>query len=157
MTLVLAAALALLLFVVLPYVRRKRSEAPAHEEAPALDRWIRDALEVELAEGVLGLRSSTPAERKKLRDTLDHEPDADVVTEIERKVKSVEVEYVRYAHETEVEVTLRVRYERGEAGTARHRFALTDIPKAILADFETKKSTRVYRSWPFPWQRVHAL
>jgi hypothetical protein len=126
----------------------------ARESTPALDAWIADALEVELAEGALGMRASTPEERRKLAKSLRGEPDPDVVSRIEDKVKAVELEYVKYAHESEVEVTLRVRYEDGNAGTATKRLAATDIPVAIRADFDKRGGTRVFRTWVFPWARV---
>src|SRR3954469_214247 len=113
-----AVALALIAF----YIVRSRSKKGggaevARESTPALDAWIADALEVELAEGALGMRASTPEERRKLAKSLRGEPDPDVVSQIEDKVKTVELEYVKYSHESEAEVTLRVRYSDGNAGT----------------------------------------
>jgi hypothetical protein len=129
----------------------------ARESTPALDRWIADALEVELAEGALGMRSSTPEERRKLGQSLRGEPDPDVVSRVEDKVKAIELEFVKYAHDSEAEVTLRVRYEDGNAGTATKRLAWTDIPDAVRADFDRRGGTRVFRTWVFPWARVRAL
>ena len=129
----------------------------ARESTPALDAWIADALEVELAEGALGMRSSTPDERRKLAKSLRGEPDPDVVSRVEDKVKAVELEFVKYAHDAEAEVTLRVRYEDGNAGTASKRLPWTDVPEAIRSDFDRRGGTRVFRTWVFPWARVHAL
>jgi hypothetical protein len=152
-----AVALALIAFYIVRS-RQKRGGADAlRESTPALDAWIADALEVELAEGALGMRASTPEERRKLAKSLRGEPDPDVVSQIEDKVKTVELEYVKYSHESEAEVTLRVRYSDGNAGTATKRLAWTDIPIAIRADFDSRGGTRVFRTWIFPWQRVSAL
>lgn len=139
---------------------RRKSGADAElarESTPALDRWIADALEVELAEAALGMRSSTPEERRKLAQSLRGEPDPDVVSRVEDKVKAVELEFVKYAHDSEAEVTLRVRYEDGNAGTASKRLPWTDVPEGIRADFERRGGTRVFRTWAFPWSRMHAL
>jgi hypothetical protein len=138
---------------------RKNSGSPevARESTPALDTWIADALEVELAEGALGMRASTPEERRKLAKSLRGEPDPDVVSRVEDKVKAVELEFVKYAHDNEAEVTLRVRYEDGNAGTATKRLAWTDIPEAVRTDFDRRGGTRVFRTWVFPWARVRAL
>ena len=103
------------------------------------------------------MRASTPEERRKLAKTLRGEPDPDVVSRIEDKVKTVELEYVKYTHESEAEVTLRVRYTDGNAGTATRRLAWTDVPVAIRADFDLRGATRVFRTWIFPWARVRAL
>ncbi len=155
------AAFAALLGTLLAFLLYKRSKASslevARETTLALDRFVREALEHELAEPVLGIRGSTPDERKKLTRTLADEPDADVVGKIEELVRAVELEFVRYAHEGEVETTVRVRYEDGRTGTSTRRLPLTDIPAAVRADFDAKGSTRVFRSWAFPWQRVRAL
>ncbi|MBX3203049.1 MAG: hypothetical protein KF894_33300 [Labilithrix sp.] len=150
---VLGALLALLL-----YKKRSRGTAEvARETTPALDRFLHEALEDELAEGVLGVRGSTPEERRKLTRTLEGEPDVEVVGRIEELVRNVELEFVRYAHDADVEATVRVRYEDGKVGTATKRLALGDVPEGVRADFASKGGTRVFRSWAFPWQRVRAL
>jgi hypothetical protein len=155
LALALAAVLALTWF----FVRSRKRTNPevARESTPALDAWIADALEVELAEGALGMRASTPEERKKLARSLRGDPDPDVVSTVEDKVKSVELEFVRYAHEKDAEVTVRVRYEDGNAGTATKRLPWDDLPEAIRADFDRRGGTRLFRTWVFPWARVRAL
>lgn len=138
--------------------RRKSGDAEvARDSTPALDAWIAEALEVELAEGALGMRASTPEERRKLARSLRGEPDPEVVSSVEDKVKAVELEYVKYAHEGDAEVTLRVRYEDGNAGTASKRLPWSDVPDAIRSDFDRRGGTRVFRTWTFPWARAHAL
>src|SRR5687768_11167305 len=94
--------------------RRKGGNADvARESTPALDAWIAEALEIELAEGALGMRASTPEERRTLAKSLHGDPDPEVVSLVEDKVKTVELEFMKYAHEADAEVTLRVRYEDG--------------------------------------------
>jgi hypothetical protein len=153
---VLLAVLALVYFFVKSKHKTGAAEV-ARESTPALDAWIADALEVELAEGALGMKASTPEERRKLARSLRGEPDPDVVSRVEEKVRTVELEFVRYAHEPDAEVTLRVRYEDGNAGTAGKRLALADLPEAVRSDFERRGATRVFRTWVFPWARAHAL
>lgn len=155
LALVLALAIAGYYFM---HARKKSGDAEvARESTPALDAWIADALEVELAEGALGMRASTPEERRKLGKSLRGEPDPDVVARVEEKVKTVELEFVKYTHDADAEVTLRVRYEDGNAGTATKRLPWTDVPAAVRADFERRGGTRVFRTWIFPWARVVAL
>src|SRR4029079_8494737 len=123
------------------FMRSRRNGADAEvarESTAALDTWIADALEVELAEGALGMRASTPEERRKLAKSLRGDPDPDVVSRVEDKVKAVELEFVKYAHDAEAEVTLRVRYEDGNAGTATKRLAWADVPVGIRADFDPR-------------------
>ncbi len=155
---VVAVAIALAAFLFMRSRADKGGSAEvARESTPALDAWIAEALEVELAEGALGLRASTPEERRKLSKSLRGEPDPDVVSRVEAKVKAVELEFVKYAHDTEAEVTLRVRYEDGNAGTASKRLAWSDVPEAIRSDFDRRGGTRVFRTWVFPWARASAL
>lgn len=152
----LAALGALLAFFL--YTRSKKGSGEvARDTTPVLDAWLREALELELAEGALGMHGSTPEERRKLARTLADEPDADIVGRIEETVRAVELEFVRYAHEADVEATVRVRYEDGRTGTSTRRLGPEGVPEAVRADFEKKGATRVFRTWAFPWQRVHAL
>jgi hypothetical protein len=158
MTLVLVAVLATVAVAFLVFRKRKGGHAVAHETTPALDKWIAEALELELAEGALDLGGhTTPDERKRLAATLKGEPDAEVVSKIEDKVKTVELEFVRYAHEKDAEVAVRVRYENGKSGTSTRRMPWTDVPEAVRAEFDKNAGTRVFRTWHFPWQRVSSL
>jgi hypothetical protein len=145
------------LVVVLLWKERSRRKDVVRETTPELDAWLCEALEHELAERVLAIRGSTPEERRKLATTLADEPDADVVAKIEEIVSAVDLEFVRYAHESDVEATVRVRYEDGAHGSSTRRIALGDVPADVRVDFEKKGTTRVFRSWTFPWQRARAL
>jgi hypothetical protein len=157
MMLAVAAALGALLAFLLFTRSRKSSGEAVRDTTPALESWVREALEHELADGLLGVRGSTTEERKKLSRTLGNEPDADLVGKIEETVKAVELEFVRYAHEADVETTVRVRYEDGKTGSTSRRLPLADVPVAVRADFDSKGSTRVFRTWSFPWQRIRVL
>jgi hypothetical protein len=151
---VLAVAVALF-FVV--RARKRRAPAAAHDSTPAIDAWIADALEVELAEGVLGLKGASADERRPLARSLRGEPDPDVVGKVEDAVKAVELEYTRYAHESDAEIALRVRYEDGKTSTSTRRVPWSDVPDGVRADFERRGATRVFRAWPLPWSRAHTL
>ena len=151
-----AVALAVLAFFAWRSRRRAMPEV-AKDTTPAIDAWIADALEMELADGALGLRASTPEERRRLARTLRGEPDPDVVSRIEDAVRAVELEFVRYAHEADAELTVRVRYEDGRTGSVARRMPWGDVPEAIRADFERRGGSRVFRTWAFPWARVHAM
>ncbi len=157
MTLALAAVLLILVVFWMARSRKKLAAEPAYDSTATVDRWLRSSLEIELAEGVLGLRRSTPEERRSLVKTLAHEPDAAIVSAIEETVRGVDIEWVRYAHDADVEATMHVRYEDGTTGKTTRRFPEDDVPKSVLADFTSKGGTRVFRSWSFPWQRTSSL
>lgn len=154
---VIAAAVVLAVYLFMRSRRKIGSAEVVRESTPALDAWIADALEVELAEGALGMRASTPEERRKLAKSLRGDPDPEVVSSVEDKVKAVELEFVKYAHEADAEITLRVRYENGNAGTASKRLPWSDVPEAIRTDFDRRGGTRVFRTWVFPWARARVL
>ena len=158
MSLVLAAVAAITVVVFLA-LRNKKKSAPETERETSreLEAWILDTLEIELAEGALGLLNSTADERKRLAQSLRGNPDPDVVSKIEDKVRTVELEYTRYAHETDAEVTLRVRYDDNKSATTSKRLAWASVPESVREDFERKKTSRVFRSWTFPWSRARAL
>ena len=151
------AALLLAILVVWKASSRKARAEPERDITAPVEAWVRETLEHELATGVLGLHRSTPDERRELARTLAHEPDAEVVAAIESKVRVVELAWVRYGHETDVEVTLHVRYEDGSSGGATRRFPEADVPESVLVDFTSKGGTRVFRAWSFPGQRASFL
>lgn len=151
-TTVIAFALGI---VVVWLVLRSRSakHAPAvSTSSPAVDAFVRTALGKELARGVPGLGGGTDAERKALEQTLKGDPDVRVVSAIEDAVSDVELEYVRYAHEADAEVSLRVKYENGTVGTEQTRIAMADLPAGVREAFETGGPTRVFRPWALPWR-----
>src|SRR6476646_6008396 len=101
MGIVLAAvAAALLVGYIIMRSRKEKSGAEAQvDSTPALEAWIKDTLEIERAEGALGMTNASSHERERLAKSLRGEPDPDVVSKIEDKVRDVEIEYTRYAHE----------------------------------------------------------
>jgi len=151
-------AIALVLALVLFLVTRSRSESkPARDSTPVLEAWVRATLERELARSVLGIASSTREERKKLTQTLADEPDPELVTRIEKLVKSVGLEYVKYAHEPDIGTTLKVRFENGSTVAHERRFSSVEVPAEVVTELGQKGTTRVFRSWTFSWQRVTTL
>lgn len=159
MSLVLALSLALAAAFV--FFRMRGHSAPradiTDETTPELDAFLAEALEHELAGPALGLRGASADERRPLARTLRGEPDPDVVARIEEKVKGVELEFVRFAHEQSTEVTVRVRYEDGGMGETSKRLVWAGVPASVRRDFEGRGGTRVFRRWTFSWQRVQAL
>lgn len=152
----LGALLALVLYKIVSKIVSKRSSHAAAtvtlDTTPAFDQFLRSSLEQLLASYVLGFANSTVHERAGIRRTLAGEPDPDVVTKIEQLVKSVELEFVRYTNEPDVEATVRVRYEDGRLAVRTQRLPVADIPMTVLSELETKKSPNVFRTWTFPWQ-----
>jgi hypothetical protein len=158
MSLLVAVAATVALVVYLVARSRQKTAPEAEREAsPALEAWILDTLEVELAEGAMGLVNATPEERKRVTESLRGAPDPDVVSKVEDRVRAVELEYTRYVHERDVEVTLRVRYADGKATTASKRVPWDTVSAGVREDFEAKKTSRVFRAWTFPWSRARAL
>lgn len=152
--LVLCLGLALLLFK-----RVRRGDAPtARDTTPALDAWIRQTLERELARAVLGISHPSREERRQLAATLgEGAPEPELVAKIESLVRNVELEYVRYAHEPDVGATLKLHLESGSTVAHERRFSSAEVPTEVATELAQKGTTRVFRSWTFPWQRVTTL
>lgn len=155
MSLVILVALALVAYWL--FTKRKKSAVKTTSDLPPkLDRWVCDILERELATRTLGIANSTADERKRLSKTLRGDPDSELVTTIEGAVKSVQLEFMKYAHEQDAEVVVRVTYEDGATANVGERMPLADLPEGVRADFASKGSTRVFRGWEFPWSRIRA-
>ena len=157
MTIAVALLVAAVASFLLFRARRRARPEVFRESTPALEAFVTEALEHELAGAALGLRGSTAEERRPLAKSLRGEPDPDVVAKIEGAVKTVELEFVRYAHEADAAVIVRVRYEDGNAGETSRRMPWDELPGAVRAELERNAATRVFRTWTFPWQRASAL
>lgn len=150
------AAVAVIVLVAFFISRGKKNKSDASPDlSPEIETWIAATLENELAVKVLGVRAPSEQEKKPLAETLSGvSPDPGVVEKIEAQVHAVEIDYVRYAHETDAQITLRVRYEDGSSSNVAKRILWDDVPESVRADFERRASTHVFRTWPFPWQRI---
>jgi len=152
----IALALAVLVAVVTVVVlRRRKAQLPGEpsERSTAVDAWATGSVEKAVRSAVLP-GTPTSDEEKRFARTLHGEPDADMVSQLERVVRKVDLEYLRFEHEQEVELTLTVTYEDGrDASTSRRRFAMGELPEAVRKAFEQNATQRVFRAWEFPWAR----
>jgi hypothetical protein len=148
--LVAIAAFAVVVFAMLLFARRKKKLAA--ESSVELEQWISGALERELAATIGGWGDDE--HRRRLAKTLRGEPDPDIVGAIEEKVRAVEIEYVRYAHEADCAITLHVRLETGEERTASARLPVSSLPSSVRDQLTTGGATRAFRPWEFAWARA---
>ena len=152
------AVLSLVLFFAFRSRGSNSGDGPSTDTTPALDRWIAETLEGELSPRVLAHRAPSDDERRPLTRTLEgSEPDTEIIAKIEAHVKSIDVEYVRFSHEGDAEVTLRVRFEDGTTSTTAKRIPLNEVPVGVRNDFQRLSSTHVFRTWLFPWSRASIL
>lgn len=152
----LALALAVIVAVVTVLALRSRKGRLAgepSERSAVVDTWATGTVEKVVRSAVL-TATPTSDEEKRFGRTLRGEPDADMVSQLERLVSQVDLEYLRFDHESDVEVTLTVRYEDGRgSSTSRKRFAMNEVPAAVRQEFDHKATQRVFRAWEFPWAR----
>ena len=152
----IALALAALVAVVTLLVlrsRKARIEVEPSERSAVVDAWASGAVEKAVRSVVLPA-TPTSDEEKRFARTLHGEPDADMVAQLEHAVRKVDLEYLRFEHEQEVELTLTIAYEDGrDASSSRRRFAMGELPQAVRHAFENKATQRVFRAWEFPWAR----
>jgi len=147
------AILALLAVVSVVILARRRTRAGGggDETSAELEGWIVSAVERELG-ATLNVWGDD-AHKTRLGKTLRGEPDMDLVSSIEEKVRAIDVEYVRYAHESDCAVKLSMRYENGDVRTAERRLALDAVPASVRRALTEGGATRAFRAWDFPWAR----
>jgi hypothetical protein len=147
------AALALLAVVSVWIIakRRKRTANVNDETSAELESWIVGAVEREL--GATFNVWGDDAHKSRLGKTLRGEPDVDLVSNIEEKIRAIDVEYVRYAHESDCGVKLSMRFENGDVRVAERRLALDALPASVRRALTEGGATRAFRAWDFPWAR----
>jgi len=146
MRLLLLAAVAVVVFFILRK-RSNKSTVTLSSSSAAVDRWMKDSLASVLAERL----AKKGIDRGHLESTLAGDPDASVVSAIEQAVRTIEIEYMRDPHASDLEVRARVRFDDGTEEDLRTRIAYTEAPSSVRDDFERKATTRAFRKWDFPW------
>jgi hypothetical protein len=134
------------------YNRRAKAKLGAENELTSLSPWIHQELTRVLAKK-LNLGSS-PA---KLRASFKGDPDVECVSQIEHITSRVELEFVKYAHETACEVLLHIVFEDGSREQSSTHRAFPELPSSVRTEFEQRAVTRIYRNWDFPWAESRAL
>jgi hypothetical protein len=146
-----AIVAAVVAFVAVLFFVRRRKRTAAAESSVELETWMTGALERELAATIGGWGDEE--HRRRLAKTLRGEPDPEIVGAIEEKVRAVEIEYVRYAHEGDCAVTLHLRLESGDERTASARMPLAAVPASVREQLTAGGATRAFRPWDFAWSR----
>ena len=146
MHLLLALAVALVVYLVLRK-RGRKVRVALSSSSPAVDRWLRESLA-----GVLAAKlAKLGIDRAHVTSTLGGDPDPSVVSEIEKCVKAIEIEYRRDPQRTDLDVRARVRFDDGTEEDLTTKIPWTDAPASVRDDFEKKATTRAFRTWDFPW------
>ncbi len=149
------AAIALAIVVVVFLVLRSRGGTKAKPDvdaSAALDALVADAVERELAQSVLAMK--TDEERVRLRKALrGADADIDVVSQLERAVRGIDLEFIRFAHESDAEVNVTLTYEDGKTVKTTRRIANADLPRSVRDGFEKNATTRAFLAWQLPWRR----
>jgi hypothetical protein len=125
--------------------RSKRGSTKLGRELASLDPWVHQEL-VRIFS-----RSLKNASADKLRASFKGDPDVECVAQIERSVDRVELEFVKYAHETAAEISLHVLFEDGTREKSVTHRALPELPETVRKEFEERAVTRLFRAWEFPW------
>jgi hypothetical protein len=146
MRILLIVAIALIVFLAF---RKRGKKAPVEltSSSAAVDRWLKESLPAVLAAHL----ATKGIDRAHVATTLGGDPDASVVSAIEGAVKAIEIEYVREAHASNLEVRARVRFDDGSEENISTHIAYTEAPASVRDDFERKATTRAFRKWDFPW------
>jgi len=150
---ILVAAGLLVALAVFYFLRSRGEKKPTDANAsPALDALVVDAIERELAQSVLD--GATDRERANLKKTLlGTDADVDMVSKLERALRSVDLEFIRLAQEADAELNVTVAYENGKTMKTTRRITMQDMPRTVRENFEKNAITRAFQSWQPPWQR----
>lgn len=150
----IVVAIGIVVAVVIFYVvRGRRTATPADANASAaLDALVVDLIERELAQTVLS--GATDRERANLKKTLlGTDADIDLVSRLERAVKGIDLEFIRFAHEADAELNVTVSYENGNVAKSTRRIAAQDLPRSVREGFEKNATTRAFLAWQPAWRR----
>lgn len=140
-------ALGLLLAIVLVARSRRKRGAKSDRKAPErgpLDAWIEEQV-------AHALVTRHGLEREAVLSALRGNPDPDVVSSVEKHVRSVQLGFERLATFGEIELQVDIAFEEGGTTTLRKRIRSDEMPEAVRTELERSAGTRVYRPWYFPW------
>jgi hypothetical protein len=124
----------------------------AKRDLPAVELLTFDAWAFDIIGRALGKKTSLG---DQIFATLTGTPEAHVVSVIEAEVHRVEIEFVKYTHESDAEVTLHLHFEDGTKVSERCTRTATSLPQSVQDEFERKGATRAFRTWSLPWARRH--
>ncbi len=146
--------LALLALVVVYLVVRQRQgkRALVGDSSESIEAWLVPELASKLAAGSGGGAN----EKSRIEKALRGDPDPDVVSSIEERVKSVDLEFIKDAHTGDVDIVMRVTFEKDEEQVSRSRVTMSELPASVREDFVRKSVSREFRKFAFPWSRTGA-
>jgi hypothetical protein len=134
---------ALVLYLALKLLRRRKKGKPARRERTEIDRWLDDALARELVRKV-GI------DREVVDRALEGSPDPEAVSSMEAAVRSMQVKYAR-TPDGSVEARLDICFEDGTNASASRVFSMDKAPAGIRDEFTRTGGAFVFRAFDFPW------
>lgn len=143
-----AIALAVLAFVVVLRILKKKAGAPLNtKREAAVEVWARSEIARILADKL-------EIDEPDLAATLGGNPDPDVVTRLERAVRKIEVAYERVpGHAAAADVRVEVSLENGKTERTIRRIEWTELPGHVAEELAKTGASHTFRPWLFPWQR----
>jgi hypothetical protein len=124
-------------------VRKRRGAAPAGKRPAGIDAWI--------AAEVAGVVSKKLAlSRDDVTRAMGGDPDADVVSAVERVVSRVEVVYERLAGDG-LEVRVEVHFEDGTQQGSTRKLAAGEVPGSVRDELSRTGASRMHHAWAMPW------
>jgi hypothetical protein len=125
-------------------VRKHRGKKVAAPKARAgLEAWI--------AGEVAGIVAKKLALAKDdVSRAMGGDPDADLVTAIERVVSRVDLTYERLIA-GQIELRADVRFEDGTSDRATRMLGWSEVPDVVRGELSRTGASQVHRAWALPW------
>lgn len=124
-------------------VQKRRGKKVAAPTRTGLEAWI--------ASEVAGIVAKKLALSKDdVARTMGGDPDAEIVSSVERVVSGVDVVYERLAG-GQLEVRAEVAFEDGTSQRATRMAGWSEIPDAVRDELSRTGAGQVHRAWAMPW------
>lgn len=124
-------------------VRKRRST-----KAPAVTRT---GLEAWIASEVAAIVAKKLALSKDdVTRAMGGDPDAEIVTAVERVVAEVDLTYERLIA-GQLELRAEVRFEDGTSERATRMLGWSEVPDAVREELNRSGASQVHRAWAMPW------
>jgi hypothetical protein len=133
----------LIYFLVRKVARKRRGEAKTTRTATGVDAWIAGEVAKIVAKKLA-------LSREDVNRSMGGDPDADIVSAVERVVSRVEVVYERVPG-GQLEVRADVHFEDGTRERASKTVADAELPLSVREELSRNGASQLHRGWSFPW------
>ncbi len=112
---------------------------------------VKNGVEAWIAGEVAGIVAKKLALSKdEISRSMGGDPDADVVSSVERVVAKVDVTYEKLAV-GQLELRAEVCFEDGTSQRATRTVSWSELPDGVREELSTSGASQAHRAWAMPW------